>query len=418
MRLLLLICTLFHATYILVIFDIYFRSPIDVELLNTNANSTLTPLAKRLVFIVADGLRADTCFEFMSRDERYAPTAYNVHREAARLKWPDVKESFLREVVEEKGSWGISHTRVPTESRPGHVAMIAGLYEDVSAVTKGWQENPVEFDHVFSASRRTWLWGSPDITRMFAHHHAHVQDFFYSPSEEDFASSDLALLDTWVFNKVSTMLTNASLSQELEGDKNIFFLHLLGLDSNGHAHHPSSQEYTLNMQLVDQGVHAMYLLFQARFPDQETVFVFSADHGMSSRGSHGDGDPANTRTPLIAWGAGITHESKRETLVHPSNINTGFTQEEEERTTQEWGFFNRKDVEQADLAPLMSSLLGLRVPAHSVGLLPTQYLAPSKGRTQALLVNIEQLYTQAKVGGFLGLDAFVLLVLMFWGCWF
>lgn len=85
--------------------------------------STRTARAKRLVLFVADGLRADKFF-----DDQLSNTP------------------FLKSIVEQRASLsGISHTRVPTESRPGHVAIISGFYEDVSAVARGWKENPGSF---------------------------------------------------------------------------------------------------------------------------------------------------------------------------------------------------------------------------------------------------------------------------------
>ncbi|PNJ64290.1 PIGN isoform 12 [Pongo abelii] len=222
---------LIHFVFFASIFDIYFTSPLVHGM--TPQFTPLPPPARRLVLFVADGLRADALYKLDENGNSRAP--------------------FIRNIIMHEGSWGISHTRVPTESRPGHVALIAGFYEDVSAVAKGWKENPVEFDSLFNESKYTWSWGSPDILPMFAK----------------------------------------------------------GIDTNGHAHRPSSRDYKDNIKKVDDGVKEIVSMFNHFYGnDGKTTFIFTSDHGMTDWGSHGAGHPSETLTPLVTWGAGIKYPQR------------------------------------------------------------------------------------------------------------
>uniref|UniRef100_A0AAR2JNC9 GPI ethanolamine phosphate transferase 1 n=1 Tax=Pygocentrus nattereri TaxID=42514 RepID=A0AAR2JNC9_PYGNA len=358
-----LVGLLVHVVFFISIFDIYFTSPLVHGM--TPQHVPLPPPAKRLVLFVADGLRADSLFKPDINGTSRAP--------------------YIRSIIKERGTWGVSHTRVPTESRPGHVALIAGFYEDVSAVAKGWKENPVEFDSVFNESRHTWCWGSPDILPMFAKGATgdHVYTYTYPAAMEDFASTDASKLDTWVFDEVKAFMNSArgnqTLLSKLHEEKNVFFLHLLGLDTNGHAHRPMSKEYLENIGLVDEGVAEMVSVFEEFYGyDGKTAYVFTADHGMTNWGSHGASHPSETLTPLVAWGAGLQTAQRASTT---QNYNDDYLK----------GGFNK--------SPLMSSLIGVPIPLNSVGVLPLQYLNNSLHfKAESMYANAIQILEQFKVG--------------------
>ena len=45
----------------------------------------------------------------------------------------------------------------------------------------------------------------------------------------------------------------------------------------------------INIQVVDDIVRDAEKLFAGYYGDEETSFIFTADHGMSKIGNHGDG---------------------------------------------------------------------------------------------------------------------------------
>ncbi|OUC48733.1 kinase domain protein [Trichinella nativa] len=319
-----------HCVLLYAALDIFYSSPVIHGMSPQGASSS--PPAKRLVFIVADGLRADALF--------------------SQKRCLQKNSLFLRR-MSLRGSWGYSQCRVPTESRPGHVALLSGIYEDVNAVTRGWRENPVEFDSVLNQSRYTWAWGSPDIVSLF------VKVLFQHFLNDSYYNSTLR-------------------SMVME-EKVVFFLHLLGIDVAGHSYKPHSEEYEKSILLVDKGIEKLYELFEKFFNDEQTAYVFTSDHGMTDWGSHGSGSLDEISTPLIAWGAGI-----RTTTV-PKNVPPCWNDIDEQHCR----------INQVDVAPLLASLIGINFPMNSVGILPLDLLNVSQ-KAESLLMwnNFKQILDQ------------------------
>lgn len=263
------------------------------------------------------------------------------------------------------------------------------LLYNPSSVTAGWKMNPVTFDSILNQSTQAFGMGSPDIVPMFKHGAQpteKVSMWCYDEEDEDFTQGrpapatstsdnetdryhfllkDAIQLDLWVLEHLRQLFRNATsganptLATQLHQPGVVFFFHLLGLDTTGHSYRPHSPEYYRNIQVVDRIVEALQDEFDSFYGKEasgKTAWVFTADHGMSNIGNHGDGDPDNTRTPLLAWGQGVRGSEE-------TGLESGG---EEGDKRGKWGHDeyskswlldsrNRIDVEQADLAPLMVS---------------------------------------------------------------
>lgn len=111
-------------------------------------------LARRVVVIVSDGLRADQPLDKLSNGLGY--------------------KSIIKTT-----SW----VEAPTESRPAHAQFLCGVSEDPQAIFDQWTRFPRTPDNVLRNAQFAVAIGAPDVVPFFGGRNVHMETFpqsFYS----------------------------------------------------------------------------------------------------------------------------------------------------------------------------------------------------------------------------------------------
>ncbi|XP_030568156.1 GPI ethanolamine phosphate transferase 1 [Drosophila novamexicana] len=319
----------------------------------------LEPPADRLVVFLVDGLRAESLF----RNNLSAV--------------PQLKNMFL-----ERGLMGISRGSAPTETRPGHIAIFGGFDEDAASAMTNFKSNPTVFDTVLNRTAgATWAWGAKSVLQFFKllpDGGVPINLDMHTPL--DFTESYQR--HQWIYDKVRKLLDN--LDSEAAGNKlpAVFLVDFENVHSVGNESKINSKEF---LKAIDNAetVAKLYDLFEHIFEDSRTVYLLTSDHGMTDKGTHSGDSQFDIETPFVFWGAGIKRVESPIRGVQSINSDAFPMQ--------------LQKVQQTQLAPLMSALIGLPPPMNNRAMLPLGLMNVSvKYEAYSMHLNTMQVLAQAE----------------------
>ena len=128
---LLLIGFIFHLLFSYSMFDIFFKFPLNYGMTPHSPDlSEEEILSNRIAIFILDGARSDIFFEIVESG----------------------KSPFIKNIIEKRGVYGISHTEIPTETQPCFTAIFSGHFEDGALALKDLSKTNVLLDSIFNES--------------------------------------------------------------------------------------------------------------------------------------------------------------------------------------------------------------------------------------------------------------------------
>eukprot|EP00946_MAST-07B_sp_MAST-7B-sp1_P000587 g587.t1 len=185
-------------------------------------------------------------------------------------------------------------------------------------------------------------------------------------------------------------------------------MHYLGLDHVGHIRGPRSKLMKSKQVEMDVVIDRVVrdVAAQDSVLGRQTLFLLLSDHGMTESGNHGGAsdDEINSVLAVFPPRAILPYmeteqHSRRSAQDEERHLSANLYQSNREEIISAFG--NAPIVDQLDVVPTLSVLLGTGVPVESQGVVLQPFLRAllsTEDLTKALFTNVDQLWKWASRG--------------------
>ena len=223
--------------------------------------------------------------------------------------------------------------------------------------------------------------GDDTWTTVFPASFEHGQIFPY----DSFNVEDLHTVDEGVIRHLFPLL------EEHVKSWDVIIAHGLGVDHVGHRVGPDTPPMTAKLQQMNE-----VLTQVVERLDQHTLLVVLGDHGMDARGDHGGDGELETSPGIWIYSKGVPLAGTGLADIPSSLLPT---------TTFPGAPTVHRHIQQIDLVPTLSLLLGLQIPFNNLGTVIPELFSRGNEYHKALRTNAAQInryigaYRSSSAGG-------------------
>ncbi|KAH8821487.1 hypothetical protein F5884DRAFT_768040 [Xylogone sp. PMI_703] len=184
-----------------------------------------------------------------------------------------------------------------------------------------------------------------------------------SRAYDSFNVWDLHTVDNGVIEHIFPLLESKN-----KGLWDVMFAHLLGVDHAGHRYGPNHPAMTSKLQQVDRMIRDV-----VEAVDEDTLLIVMGDHGMDGKGDHGGETDDEIEAALWMYSKReVFGRTKFEHIIPPPTAKI-------------------RPVNQIDLVPTLSLLLGLPIPFNNLGKPIEEAFAGKKGNDWENLAGVSRM---------------------------